>query len=128
MSYPYTPHIVETPPRSTIPDGEPLPANLRDVVDRCQGITETQRETLAALVREYSDVFSIDGEIGACDWVLFEIDTQGHPPVREPVRPVPVHHREEVKEIFQGYLKQGIARYSTSEWNSPLVVVKKIDG
>ncbi|KAK3922734.1 Protein NYNRIN [Frankliniella fusca] len=82
-SYPYTPHLVKLPPRSKLPESEPLPADLQAVVDRCEGIGAREKERVAALVREYSDCFSLNGEMGNCDWVYFEIDTQGHAPVRE---------------------------------------------
>lgn len=98
------------------------------MVDRCQGITPEQKGELGHLVREFFDVFSLNGELGRCDWVPFEIDTQGLPPVKEPVRPIAVHHREKVKEIFQGYLERGIVRHSVSEYNSSLVVAQKKDG
>ncbi|KAK3928922.1 Xaa-Pro dipeptidase [Frankliniella fusca] len=82
-SYPYTPHLVKLSPRSELPESEPLPADLQAVVDRCEGIGAREKERVAALVREYSDCFSLNGEMGNCDWVYFEIDTQGHAPVRE---------------------------------------------
>ena len=127
-SYPYTPHIVWTAPRSTLPPGQPLPAKLQEVVDRYETTDNGEKSHLAMFVREFSDVFSLNGEFGRCDWVPFEIDTQGNPPVNEPVRPIAACHREGVKKIFLDYLDKGIVRYSTSEYNSGLVVAAKKDG
>ena len=127
ISYPYTPNIVYTPPRTKLHPDMPMPQPLQDMVSRCGGITEQDKNELTEFIRDFSDVFSLNGELGRCDWVPFEIDTQGLPPVKEPVRPIPVHNRQRVKEIFMDYLEKGIVRHSTSEYNSSLVIAPKKD-
>jgi hypothetical protein len=128
ISYPFTHSVVWTPPRSTLPPDQPLPPVLQDVVDRCADITDEQRGQIADLVREFSDVFSINGELGACDWLMFRIETGNNPPVRSPVRPIPIHYREDVKKIYLGYLRNKIVSHSVSEWNSGMTVATKKDG
>ncbi|KAE8747948.1 hypothetical protein FOCC_FOCC005338 [Frankliniella occidentalis] len=109
-SYPFSPHLIDLPPRSTLPADEPLPAPLQAMVDMCQGITES--EQTAALVREYSDVFSLDGKMGNCDWVLFEINTGDRGPrytlqekeaiVAYVIKNIKEYHNEESKTFWSG--------------------------
>ena len=68
-----------TPRRRTLPEDEPLPAVLQDMVDRADkavGLTKNERLALTTLIRDYSDIFSLHpDDIGRCTWRLFEIHT-----------------------------------------------------
>lgn len=51
----------------------------------------------------------------------------GHP-VRQPVRRTPLGFQEEEEEHLKAMLKSGVIVSSTSEWASPVVLVRKKDG
>ena len=48
--------------------------------------------------------------------------------MRQPVRRVPPHRREEVRTLMEEMLERGVVEASTSPWASPVVLVKKKDG
>ena len=52
----------------------------------------------------------------------------GVAPICQRARPVPIHVQEKVRKELQGMLDANIIRPSTSEWSSPIVIVKKKDG
>ena len=52
----------------------------------------------------------------------------GSEPVKQRVRRVTVNLRVELKKSIDSMLKRGIIRHSTSEWASPIVLVRKKPG
>ena len=49
-------------------------------------------------------------------------------PVRQPLRPIPFGYQEEVQNELRTMLSDGIIEKSSSEWASPLVLVRKPSG
>ena len=127
-SYPYSANIQETPPRKTLLEGQPLPNDLCDLVNRCQGLTDEERGQLSSLLRRFYDVFARDGEFGCCDWMTLSIDTGDTEPIKQPARPLPFHQKDEVHDQYREYLKRKAVSPSTSRWASPLVLVRKKTG
>ena len=52
----------------------------------------------------------------------------GSKPVKQRLRRVPVNLRAELKKSIDSMLERGIIRHSTSEWASPIVLVRKKTG
>ncbi|KAK3924119.1 Retrovirus-related Pol polyprotein from transposon 412 [Frankliniella fusca] len=63
------------PPRRVLPPDAPLPPDLQRLVDGCEDISDSQRQEVNAVLREFSDVFAEGDEIGLCTWEQFRIDT-----------------------------------------------------
>ena len=81
------------------------------------------------LLRIHHDVFAKDdSSFGLCPWVTFRIDTQGHPPIKQAARLVPLHYRKAVYDTKMKYLEQGYLVPSQSPWTSPILCVPEKDG
>ena len=127
-SHPYTADIKETSPRVTLPDDQPLPADLTELVNRCQDLTSVERDQFSSLLRDFYDVFARDGDFGCCDWLTLSIDTGDAEPIKQQARPIPFHQTDEVHAQYKGYLKRKAVSPSSSRWASPLVLVRKKSG
>ena len=60
--------------------------------------------------------------------IRHKIDTQGATPVRQPARRLPFHQRNEVRQMLDQMLQQGVIEPAQGPWSSPIVLVKKKDG
>ncbi|KAE9306572.1 hypothetical protein PR003_g21203 [Phytophthora rubi] len=60
--------------------------------------------------------------------VVCDIDVQGHPPIKQEARRVPLRHLKKLYELLKGLLKAGLVSFSTSPWASPIVIVLKKNG
>ena len=70
-----------------------------------------------------------NGEVGLALNCVHEINLKpGTKPVKQRVRRVPVNLRAELKKSIDSMLERGIIRHSTSEWASPIVLVRKKTG
>ncbi|XGW13215.1 hypothetical protein V3C99_013667, partial [Haemonchus contortus] len=86
-------------------------------------------EEAAAMLKEFNDVFALtDAELTQTDLVVHEIDTGDHKPIRQKTRPVPMAARKEFRETMKDLVGRGIVERSSSEWASPVVLVRKKDG
>lgn len=84
---------------------------------------------LKALLHEFDDVFALDdSELGCTDIVQHYIDTEGHAPIKQMPYRTPVSRREQIGEMVDKMVQQGIAKPSVSPWASPVVLVGKRDG
>ncbi|VDO88105.1 unnamed protein product [Haemonchus placei] len=83
----------------------------------------------AIMLKEFNDVFALsDAELTQTDLVVHKIDTGDHKPIRQKTRPVPIAARKEFRETIKDLLARGIVERSSSEWASPVVLVRKKDG
>ncbi|GMF49733.1 unnamed protein product [Phytophthora fragariaefolia] len=55
--------------------------------------------------------------------VVCDIDVQGHPPIKQKARMIPLRH---LKQLYE--LKAGLIAFSDSPWASPIVIVLKKNG
>ena len=50
-----------------------------------------------------------------------QIDVEGHPPIAQPMRPIPLAKKNVIVEEVAKMLKAGVIRPSKSPWSSPIV-------
>jgi len=92
-------------------------------------LASTQKDKLANLLDEFSDIFSTGpDDLGRTGIVKHQIDTGGHPPIKQPRRRVPMHQQETMRKHVEEMLQHGVVKPFTSPWASPIVLVKKKDG
>jgi hypothetical protein len=103
---------------------------LRELVSQCQHtLSPGQQQQLHTLLEDFSDIFALTpSDLGKTTKVKHRICTEASPPIRQPVRRVPVGQREQVREELRAMSQRGVIQPSTSPWASPLVLVKKKDG
>ena len=84
---------------------------------------------VAVLIDRYRNAFS-EGEfdLGSCNLIPHEIKVTDQKPIRMPYRRIPPTQTQEVKQLLQDMLEQGIIKRSTSPYASPVVLVKKKSG
>ena len=85
-------------------------------------VSEEQNSQLRQLLEDNHDVFALEnGELGCADVVQHVIDTENHPPIKQPVRRMPFVHCEKVSAMVDEMLDQGVIQPSVSPWSSPIV-------
>ncbi len=92
-------------------------------------LNESQRDQVVRLIQRHDKVFSRDEyDVGCCSKVPHKINTVDTLPVSQPYRRIPPKDLQEVRELLQRFLDQGIIRRSASPYASPVVLVRKRDG
>ena len=86
-------------------------------------LSPEEREIFYNLLLKNADVMASSTEdLGRTNKLCHHIDTEQAAPIRQAVRRISPHRREEVKRLL---LKQGVVQPSSSPWASPVVLVKK---
>ena len=85
-----------------------------------------EKRKLMKLLEEFKESFA-EGKLGKTSSVKHSIKTHG-PPIRQPIRRLPVSLKSTVQKEVQKMLQDGVIRPSTSPWSSPIVMVRKKDG
>ena len=93
-------------------------------VEEGQGdLTEAEKEKFLI---DFSDIFSTSkADIGRTSRLQHSIDTGDSPPIRQPVRHLPPHRKQEVRTLLQQMKDQDVIQPSCSPWAAPIVLVKK---
>ncbi|EGZ27554.1 hypothetical protein PHYSODRAFT_247090 [Phytophthora sojae] len=60
--------------------------------------------------------------------VVCDIDVQGHAPIKQRARRIPLRHLKKLYELLRGLLKAGLIAFSNSPWSSPIVIVLRKNG
>lgn len=102
---------------------------LWDVVQRTDGLSESEKDSLFMLLMTYEDVFATDStDMGHTTVIKHTIDTGAAPPVHLQPRRLPPHYREQAHHLVEKMLQKDVIQRSTSPWSSPIVLVTKKDG
>lgn len=92
-------------------------------------LTPTQIEAVRQLVNKWSEAFSQgDFDLVCSNGIEHEISTGGNPPIRDRYRSIPPHLYQEVKQMLEQMMQQGVIEDSKSPWAAPIVLVRKKDG
>uniref|UniRef100_A0AC34FI21 RNA-directed DNA polymerase n=1 Tax=Panagrolaimus sp. ES5 TaxID=591445 RepID=A0AC34FI21_9BILA len=93
------------------------------------GFSPKGKFRLRQLVEKYNLAFAVtDDEFGRTSVCEHTIDTGDARPIKQPARPVPLPMKHEIKSLIDSLRNQKAIEESSSEWNSPLVLVRKKDG
>ena len=107
-----------------------LPPHLKELYERSvAALEETECQEVHKLLNEYSDIFSAGPhDLGCTDLIKHQIHTGEAPPLRQPVRRLPLAKREEAERSVQEMRELDVIESSASPWSSPIVLVNKKDG
>ena len=111
----------EDPPRKTAEEV------MSEICERSE-LSDDEKRMLKEFLITYSEAFSVNGEIGRYSKHPFTIDTGDARPIRQMPRPVPHHQKAEVDRQLDDMLQKGIIKPSSSDWASPILMVRKADG
>ena len=90
------------------------------------GLGDEEKRQVEALLVEFSDIFT--DVPGLTDLVQHKIVLTDDEPVRKKPYPIPYALREAVRSEVGEMLQLGIIEPSESDYNAPIVIVKKPDG
>jgi len=109
-----------------------VPEHVADLYDGACGncSSSAERQVLAQLLMDYSDVFSYrDEDMGLTKVVCHEIPlAAGTTPIRQPTRWLGLEKEKEVSRQVQDLLNRDLIEPAHGAWSSPVVLVKKKDG
>ena len=88
-------------------------------------LPQEQKEQVYALVQEFSDIFT--DRPGTTDLTEHKIELNTSAPIRVKQYPIPYAKREDIDKEVEMMLKYGVIEEATSEYNSPVVMVRKKD-
>ncbi|KAG3001755.1 hypothetical protein PC121_g18021 [Phytophthora cactorum] len=89
-----------------------------------------EQSRLVAMLRSHEEIMIASGNALPLPayGVVCDIDVQGHPPIKQRARRVPLHYLQKLYELLKGLLKAGLITFLDSPWASPIVVVLKKNG
>ncbi|KII75178.1 Transposon Ty3-G Gag-Pol polyprotein [Thelohanellus kitauei] len=91
-------------------------------------VPESQKSAFIGLLKKYSSLLSADkNHVGCTNAVMHKINTGGAEPFKQRLRKFPIKHIEQLREIVDNLLKDGIIERTESPWASNVVLVKKKD-
>lgn len=117
-------------PADAQPDqADKLPEPLEKIAASCaEELTAQQRAQVRALLQEFQDIFSINGEIGNCTLVEHDIDTGTAAPIKQAPRRLAFQQQEVADGCISDMLVKDVITPSNSPWASPVVLLTKKDG
>ncbi|KAG6943900.1 hypothetical protein JG687_00018172 [Phytophthora cactorum] len=89
-----------------------------------------EQSRLVAMLRSHEKIMIASGNALPLPayGVVCDIDVQGHPPIKQRARRVPLHYLQKLYELLKGLLKAGLITFLDSPWASPIVIVLKKNG
>lgn len=121
---------ITNPSRGRKGSQELAPA-LTELVDQVsEGECAGGKEPMRALLRQYSDVFSLtDDDLGRTSLATHEIPLRPNTrPIRQPARRLGPVKEAEVDRQVQDLRRRQLIEPTTGPWGSPVVLVRKKDG
>ncbi|MCG8034214.1 MAG: retroviral-like aspartic protease family protein, partial [Candidatus Thiodiazotropha taylori] len=106
-----------------------LPDHLKQVWEAsAASLTEEQKCIFFELLLKNQEVFAKSKyDLGCTSLVTHSIDTQGHRPIKQAPRRLPINKRDVAEREVQAMLDNNIVQPSSSSWASPIVLVEKKD-
>lgn len=83
-----------------------------------------RKKLIRDLLIKYNKVARTDNKYGRTDWTYHVIESDGNP-VQLPIIPYPVNKRQEINNQVEKLLENRMIEHSTSNYSSPVVLVKK---
>jgi len=114
----------ETQPAS----GSGHPEPLCHLLSNTHVENDEQKRKVEELLRDFTDIFSCNDEIGCTNLVQHRIDTGNTAPIKQAPRRLPIFAKAEVDKCMKQMLDLGVIEKCSGEWSSPIVLVKKKDG
>ena len=107
-----------------------LPPHLKELYEHSvAALEETECQEVRKLLNEFSDIFSAGPhDLGCMDLIKHQIHTGEVPPIRQPVRKLPLAKREEAERSVQEMRELDVIEPSVSPWSSLIILVNKKDG
>ncbi|KAG3094773.1 hypothetical protein PC121_g2905 [Phytophthora cactorum] len=92
--------------------------------------TSAEQSRLVAMLRRHEEIMITSGNSLPLPayGVVCDIDVQGHPPIKQRARQVPLRYLQKLYELLKGLLKAGLIAFSDTPWASPIVIVLKKNG
>ncbi|KAG6949259.1 hypothetical protein JG687_00014990 [Phytophthora cactorum] len=111
---------------------ETSPTTLGYSAPNVQGneYTSDEHSRPVAMLRSHEEIMIVSGNALPMPayGVVCDIDVQGHPPIQQRARRVPLRYLQKLYEFLKELLKPGLIAFSDSPWASPIVIVLKKNG
>ena len=121
--------IIEPAQNEQKRDNKVLTPELQQMLSKIKGLSRTQKQKVKNLILRNSTLFAkSDKDLGRTDVVKHKIDTGKNKPIKQSLRRVPVHLRNEVNKQMDDMLERNVIEPSSSPWSSGIVLVQKKDG
>ena len=99
------------------------------LVEESGELTLEEKEQLCTLLIQNANLFAASqSDLGRTGQLSHTFTTNQANPVRQRVRRIPPHRRQEVKELLAKMQENDLIRPSCNPWASPVVLVQKVDG
>ena len=106
----------------TVKDTDPIDILCGKIKD----LSPTEMTEVRKVLSKYRDLFSVSNDkIGQTDLATFHIDLDSIPVVAVPLRRVPLHHYDIVKQLIAKYLELGLVEKIDSPFRASTVLVSK---
>ncbi|OWZ17605.1 LOW QUALITY PROTEIN: hypothetical protein PHMEG_0008442 [Phytophthora megakarya] len=115
-------------PDLTEPSVTELDYTAPNVKNQCF-VGEKQRRLDDVLTKHEAIIISSGNALPPLAYeVVCDIDVQGHAPIKQLARQIPLRHLQKLYELLKGQLNADLIAFSDSPWASPIVIVLKKNG
>ena len=102
------------------------PVDIICSTERLRHLTRDQQVQVRELLTDFRDIFSVSNNVvGRSKYCEFDLNTDGIRPVSIPLRRVPLHKENIVRELLENYKKLGLITKIDSPFRAPTVLVQK---